>query len=139
MELRTSAESKLTETVMTPPGVWKDFGRHGWGDGLRTAGSLPGVTMLFFDSRRAPRRSPLRIVIDTAEEERKRATRLRNGMARGEPPATQDSSTPALPVEGQDQDIFIESLGPIRRFRVNLLIRNVRKAEPPEIDPSWVL
>ncbi len=133
----------MTETARTPQGSWKDlFWPRNRGDGWHTAPSLPDATAFVFDSNSVPR-DLLRNLIDIPEEERRTKTRLYNRMARGELPPVQDSTTPALLVEHQDrdhdQDMVIESPGPIRRFKVKLLIKSVRKAEPPEMDPSWVL
>jgi len=135
----TSMASNLTQTPGIPRGSWEDFRPPNWGDGRHTAPSPRDVEVLTFDTDKSPRENPLCIVIDIPEEERKRATRLYNRMTRGELPATQDSSTPALLAQRQDQDTIIESLGPRRRFRVKGLVRSVRRVEPPDIDPSWVL
>lgn len=131
----TSKASNLTQTPGIPRGSWEDFRPPNWGDGRHTTPSPRDVEVLTFDTDKFLREN----VIDIPKEDRKRTTRLYNRMARGESPPAHDSTTPALSIEHQDQDMVIESLPPRRRFRVKGLVRSVRRVEPPDIDPSWVL
>jgi len=38
-----------------------------------------------------------------------------------------------------DIDTHIESIGPKKTLRVKGKIKNVRRVEPPEVDPDWIL
>ncbi len=139
MQASTSIEPDSTETQTTPQRGHGSIIPYCSGDGSATPPIWEERAILIFDNQNLPRRNPLQAVIDNPEEERKHATQLRNRMARGRLSPAQDSTASPLSIERQSQDMIIESLGPKRRFRVKARISSVRRAEPPDMDPSWVL